>query len=1754
MKIRLLLLAVSLFMFILVSGGQASAYSTPPSWMPMTMLDINFDAVTNKLAIVPTTFAAPLSTNTSMMGGPAAGVAGFDPAQPYAVLNGTAFSRRFGWNDANEMTAAAILPAVQAYYGPGANIWIQSLSQSPGLNTYQAIGSDGLDMSNTYPLIFGYNTSDPKKWKWDGMMDHNTNAVAFSSLTKPNQFFSAYYKIYVGDATGNELLVDKNGVKVASAATDTIWGWQGPPFVFTSQTGVATSTSRESDVYTHTDANTTIAITGGDGEYAISTDGGTTWGAWTAVAGTINTNDKVKVRQTSSATAGAPTTTTLAIPTANGSGAFRVTTLGQITTPSAFSFTSQTAVATSTPIESSSITVAGINAPAAISISAGGEYAVSTDNGISWGTYSSTLPATVANGNKVKVHQTSSPNPGVTTTVTLTIGGVSGAFVVTTGNPVTPSLSFTPVTNAPANTSVSGMPFSVTSNAITVTADSTISVAGGITPQYQVSTDGGVSWSAASTTTPTTVATGNLVKVRVVPATTPFTTSVTNLNLGGTVASFSVTTGFMNPPSWMPMAMLNVAFNTGTKTLSVQAENTHPSFSGGTLPALTYIPAGSYDPTKPWNAVNGGVAISRQLGWDDNTALHGSGITVPGSLPYQVQAAYPGASIWIERISQSPGLETYFADGMFGVGGTSSGALAGTPQPYSNMMTGLPIVYANNYNGIFGTDGSPIKWKWDGTMIHNVYAVPAAYITTANQVFTATYKIYVGDANGAEVPAAATASATTTWSWKGPATVPDTTPDVFSFTSQTGATLTTVVESSSITVAGLNVPVSISITGGEYSVSTDGTTWGSYSTTTPVTVVNGNQVKVRLTSSATSETAATATLTIGGGTGTFSVTTGDSVPDAFTFTNLTDVATDLYFSNAITVSGITIPSPVSISTGSRYSVSTDSGTTWSAYSATTPAKVNNGDQVKVRLTSAQTPNTLATATLIIGGVSGSFSVTTNAFSGPPTWMPMTMLNISLTAGKLAIQELSSKSPFNTTPPSYPALTAPVSTFDPGKPWYVINGSTFSRRLGWNPASGFNAAAVTAAFGADASIWIEKISQTPGLETYQAVGTYGVNANGSTTVDPAANGYAPIFGTAGSSTKWKWDYMMDHNTYAVPAAYITSANQLFSATYKIYVGDAAGVEIPAAASASTTTTWGWQGPSFVFPTKINQEAGAVIQSSYIRLSGAAAGPQAISVTGGEYAIWPSAGMDLGPWTTAPGTVSNGDWVIVRVSASSTPGATATAALSIASLAGPGTFKVITAAAAGSLAPITFTSKTNVEPSTLVEATESYTVPVIDAPAIIGVSSGSFAVSSDGGTTWGAWASVGTVTSGDKVKVRFTSSEAASTAASTTLTIVGVASGTFTATTNAFAGPPTWMPMTMLDVSLSGGKLAIVAAPTMYPVLSAASALTTFDPTKPWAVLNGSAYSRELGWNPAMGLDAAAVTAAFGSTATIWIERVSQSAGLETYQAVGENGVNANDTTTVDLAANGYAPIFGTAGSSTKWKWDYQMDHNTYAVPAAYITTPNKQFSATYKIYVGDTAGVEIPAAASASTTTTWTWQGPATVPDTTPTNFTFSAKVGATGSVLESAPISVAGIDSTSLISITGGEYSVSINGGSSWSAYSTATPATVATGNQVKVRQTASTTSGAETSATLAIGGVTGSFSVTAVQRNGSSGTGTAPSIGDALKALQGYHDPSALTPAELVRYDVAPLTAGGTPQGNGAVDVADVILILRRTIGIGSW
>lgn len=108
---------------------------------------------------------------------------------------------------------------------------------------------------------------------------------------------------------------------------------------------------------------------------------------------------------------------------------------------------------------------------------------------------------------------------------------------------------------------------------------------------------------------------------------------------------------------------------------------------------------------------------------------------------------------------------------------------------------------------------------------------------------------------------------------------PDTTPDPFVFASISNVALNTLIESSPIAVAGINTPTALSITSGEYSVSTDsGATWSPYSSTTPAAIAPNSMVKVRQMSAGTSVTTTDTTLYIGGVSATFSVTTVDATP------------------------------------------------------------------------------------------------------------------------------------------------------------------------------------------------------------------------------------------------------------------------------------------------------------------------------------------------------------------------------------------------------------------------------------------------------------------------------------------------------------------------------------------------------------------------------------------------------------------------------------------------------------------------------------------------------------------------------------------------------------------------------------------------------------------------------------------------------------------------------------------------------------
>jgi hypothetical protein len=100
------------------------------------------------------------------------------------------------------------------------------------------------------------------------------------------------------------------------------------------------------------------------------------------------------------------------------------------TTPDAFSFVAITGVAPTSLQTSNSVSISGINAAAAATI-VGGSYSV---NGGAF----TTAAGSINEGDTIEVQGTASASYSATTAVTLTVGGVSAAFAITTAAPPPP--------------------------------------------------------------------------------------------------------------------------------------------------------------------------------------------------------------------------------------------------------------------------------------------------------------------------------------------------------------------------------------------------------------------------------------------------------------------------------------------------------------------------------------------------------------------------------------------------------------------------------------------------------------------------------------------------------------------------------------------------------------------------------------------------------------------------------------------------------------------------------------------------------------------------------------------------------------------------------------------------------------------------------------------------------------------------------------------------------------------------------------------------------------------------------------------------------------------------------------------------------------------------------------------------------------------------------------------------------------------
>ncbi len=276
------------------------------------------------------------------------------------------------------------------------------------------------------------------------------------------------------------------------------------------------------------------------------------------------------------------------------------------------------------------------------------------------------------------------------------------------------------------------------------------------------------------------------------------------------------------------------------------------------------------------------------------------------------------------------------------------------------------------------------------SIVGGQYAINGGLFTSAAGTITNGQSVVVQ----LTAPAMAGASATATLTVGGVSGVftvntmgADTTPDAFSFVPATNVTLGTIKQSNQITITGINTPAPISISGagGAYSIN------GGAFTSAPGVINNNQTLRVRAVASNTPSTAVTTTVTVGGVSAGFKVTTiamPDTAPDAFSFTTVNNAALNTLVTSAnATITGINMPAPISIAGGGgMYSI--NNNPVFTAANGT----INNGQTVKVQLTSPAVLGGTASTTLTIGGVSGTFTLNTPAIDNTPntfTFTPQT---------------------------------------------------------------------------------------------------------------------------------------------------------------------------------------------------------------------------------------------------------------------------------------------------------------------------------------------------------------------------------------------------------------------------------------------------------------------------------------------------------------------------------------------------------------------------------------------------------------------------------------------------------------------------------------------------------------------------------------------------------------------------------------------
>ncbi len=202
---------------------------------------------------------------------------------------------------------------------------------------------------------------------------------------------------------------------------------------------------------------------------------------------------------------------------------------------------------------------------------------------------------------------------------------------------------------------------------------------------------------------------------------------------------------------------------------------------------------------------------------------------------------------------------------------------------------------------------------------------------------------------------------------------PDNEPDTFSLSALSGQSLDIWISSDTVTVSGINTSVTASVSG-------DGTPYlvvNGVDSGNSTSVSNGDEIVVRMKSSASYSTSHSSMLSIGSESAIFTATTAaavaDTDPDPIVFNSQNPVNPSIRaISNGVTISGITEAVSFSVS-GDGSPVLLKNGVEVSS-----PSNFSSGDRMQIAMAASSSNSTAQTATLSWSGGSSEFVVTTSS--------------------------------------------------------------------------------------------------------------------------------------------------------------------------------------------------------------------------------------------------------------------------------------------------------------------------------------------------------------------------------------------------------------------------------------------------------------------------------------------------------------------------------------------------------------------------------------------------------------------------------------------------------------------------------------------------------------------------------------------------------------------------------------------------------